>query len=207
MKKLFDGNHLSSYLLGVKEKITSQLNSYPEGEILNLEKEKIIESNLKVFRIKNIGINFESRTSKIGMMPLTKDQFPLHARFSLEAGKKYDCAKITYTYDITGDGIFFYLRPSKFYYQINFDTGIVQNKLKINIQTTYGSENLSDQIKNEVKGFMRRFEDEVVKNIETINQEINEFNEELPKFINDLIDQRKSKIISKKDAENDLNNF
>ncbi|MDC8104774.1 hypothetical protein MTQ00_09495 [Chryseobacterium sp. B21-037] len=207
MKILFNVDYLSKRLDTIRKNIIRRFETFPEGEILNLDQDKIIESNLKMYQVKNLSIDFTSRKADIKMVTLRRQELPPQISFSMAAGEKIDCAKVTYSYNITGDEEYFYLRPSKFYAQNKTASTIEQKKLIVHIQTYYGSESLSDKVKNEVKGIIQRFEDEVKPNLESINQEINDFNESLPKLMTELINARKLKINARKDTENDLNNF
>lgn len=207
MNNLFAGDYLSRYLDSQKDIIRSRFNNFPDAEVEQLEHQKIIERNLSEFKIHEISINYESRKVNLKMIILTKDKFPPQAQFSMDAGKRYDCAKVTYTYEIKGNENIFNLKPDNFRNQINVPTSISNKQLNVVIQTFHGNENLNDKIKTEIKGIMERFEDDTKINLENINKQIREFNEDIPKLMKELLEVKKDKITSRKRTESDLNNF
>ncbi|MEF9479268.1 hypothetical protein OWR28_17380 [Chryseobacterium sp. 1B4] len=117
MKILFSEDYLSKRLDKIRNDIIRRFETFPEGEILNIEQEKIIESNLRMYKINNITIDFTSRKAEIKMVTLKREQLPPQISFSMAPGETIDCAKVAYSYNITGDSEYFYLRPSKFYNQ------------------------------------------------------------------------------------------
>lgn len=207
MKNLFDGNYLSKYLDSQKDLIRAKFKNFPEAEIEHLDHQAIIDRNLPEFEIEEISIEFESRKVNLQMIGLTKDRFPPQAQFSMEDGKKYDCAKVTYTYKIKGRENIFNFKPDTFHSQINISCEVSNKQLEVIIQTYYGNENLNDKTKTEIKGIMQRFEDDVKRNLDNINKQIKEYNSSLPKLMEDLLQIKKNISKSRKNAESDLNDF
>ncbi|OXB25118.1 hypothetical protein B0A80_02490 [Flavobacterium tructae] len=202
---LFKQQPLVNLFNAAKQRTEASVRYRSDEEFFSFPKEKLIELFMRDEKIEHLQINLEDRTSDVQMIPIPAEHFP--AGYDVRRGEKYPLARVRYSYKKpVKDSLLNYL-PKGVTFNKNVDFSVGSDKLHIYYQTHYANENLSDEVKKEVRDFMIELHDEINNIVKTMNAEIDAFNIELKENIESWIDDRIEKIALKNKQNEDLNNF
>lgn len=202
---LFRQHHLKKLFDETKQRAEASTRNINDYEIDNFSKEVIIQNTLKDYKIEHLEINLENRTSSVEMIPIPAEKFP--GGYDVRRGGKYPLARVKYSYNKPKKYNLLEYLPNGMNFNKNVEFSTGSNNLFIYYQTLYANENLSDDVKREVKNFMIELHDDIRNIIENMNQQIDAFNIELQAVIEKEINARIEKKIQKENQNNDLNDF
>lgn len=140
------------------------------------------------------------------MIDLPAKLFP--RGYDVRQGKSYSCAKAFYTFNVkSGEVGLLSVQPNINPFMSNVDTTINGNSFTIGYQTYYGSIELSDEIKKDIKNTMAKTIAEMESTVNGINQDLEVFNTEIKRLIKENIEKRKVEIEKKNSQNNELNDL
>ena len=202
---LFKQQPLVNLFNAAMQRTEASIRHKSDEEFFSFPKEKLIESFMRDEKIEHLQINLEDRTSDVQMLPIPAEQFP--AGYDVRRGEKYPMARVKYSYKKPlKDSLLNYL-PNGVTFSKNVDFSVGSDKLHIYYQTRYANENLSDEVKKEVRNFMIELHEDINNVVKTMNAEIDIFNIKLKENIESWIDDRIEKKAQKEKQNDDLNNF
>ncbi|NHM04701.1 hypothetical protein [Flavobacterium celericrescens] len=206
MIKLFREKKINDLFITAGRNIIKKADSINDYELFNSEVESLAIKTLAPLKLKHLSIDFENRTAESKMIDIPAENFPRN--YDVRRGQKYPCARVSYSYNLLSNNIeLLSVSPINFTISQIVDTNVGKNNFTIHYQTLYGNLNLTDEIKKEIKNWASSLEDEMKEVVKCINKEIDTFNIDILELLKKAIEDRKNKIISKKDQDNDLNDF
>jgi len=193
---------LFGIILNHLERHISQIH---EIQILNGDSMEMAKEVAKRFSIKTLEIDFENREVDVTMVNIPWNAFP--AGTDVRKGQLYPCAKVLYTFKITGDPELLSAKPKKASLISQIDADFSNNSLTIGYQTLYANQQLSEEVQREVKQNMKSMIESMKNLMSIINKEVQEFNDQLEGTAHEFIESKRTLIKKKNDQKQALNNF
>lgn len=116
-------------------------------------------------------------------------------------------ARVDYTFAFSGNSRLLGVQPSKRTFQYDIDAEVSNLTFRISYKTQYVSENLSDQVKKDVKNTMSPIIDELPNMISAINEEIRALNGQIFNIVDQAIKDRKAHLDQIEKQNNELNDL
>jgi len=205
MISLFREKKIDDLFEIVLKKIEKQISQIHEIQILKGDSMEMTKEVTKSFSIKPLEIDFEDREVNVIMVNI-----PWHA-FSpgtdVRHGQSYPCAKVLYTFKITGDPELLSAKPKNAFIISPIDADLSNNSFTIGYQTRYANQQLSEEVQKEVKQNMKSVIESMKNLVSVMNIEVKEFNGQLEGKVHELIESRKTSIKKKNDQKLALNDL
>lgn len=206
MIKLFREKRINdSYNIPVQNMIT-KVNGLNENSIINGNIVELTNDLYKYLKLKPLIIDFSDREVNVKMIDLPGSSFP--RSYDVSRGKSYPCAKAFYTFSIkSGEIGLLSVQPNINPFMSNVDASIYENTFTIGYQTTYGSLELSDEIKKEIKSTMAKTIVEMEATVLGIKEDFEVYNIEIKRMIKEKIEKRKVEILKNNSQNKELNDL
>lgn len=202
---LFKEKPLSQLFDEARRRTEASVRYQAENEFSSFPKEKLVEIFMRDEKINHLEINLDERTSSVDMIPIPAENF--RNTFDVTRGEKYPCARIKYSYNKPKKFNLLNFLPKGIAFNKNVEFNVTSDKLNIYYQTRYMNENLSEEVKREVKSFMIELHEEIKELVKIMNQQIDVFNDELKNEVGIWIDNRIAKKEKSDNQNSDLNDF
>ncbi|MEE4248866.1 MAG: hypothetical protein V2I33_26120 [Kangiellaceae bacterium] len=159
-----------------------------------------------VYKEKSIEVDFTKKSARVEMEQISGKYFP--ADYDVNRNQNYPCAKVVWTFKIIKGSKFLDTFPKNNSFKpINVYVDRGNNLLEVYYQTLYAREELSDQIKQEVKSWIADLVPKIENTISLINDEISEFNNAMKNKVEEEIIKRVKEIEKKNQQNDDLADF
>lgn len=199
--KLFEKGETTASFRALSDKIKQEIAGLTNEEICNTDLGDLEEYYATKYQIEEIQIFNENITKELSETKIQKYNQFYSSGYS-EFGPQYhmiDGYKVTFTIPFEGDEELLYLRPSSFYYE-NFQVDRViaptdEEYGKIIFSLEYAKSELQ-RSENTREIIQKNFQQEIdtyFKTIETINQEVRNYNNGLPHIIKKCLETRLQK--------------
>lgn len=203
MIKLFNEKSLESTFSILDSNIQQIVQKLERTEILNSNIDDLVNKIARSKRIASLNIDFEQIDVKVVMKNLTKNEHP--NTYDIPEGETCPRAKVDYTFTVnSGEMSILSIAPKENRLSELLYTAINGNKFTVCYQTFSPTNNLSAEIRTEVKNWKISLIEEMKKIISELNSKFEEINSEMTLKIKVLLEKRKKEIQDSDDQENDL---
>ncbi|MFD1604572.1 hypothetical protein ACFSJW_14275 [Flavobacterium artemisiae] len=203
--KLFGEHHLSNFLSQKLENAKREIQFLNEVELKKTSKEDVLNNLLRQTKVPKLEVNLSKRTSKVGMRDVPAQRFP--KTYDVRPGVSYPCALVTYIYPIPSNSQLMLHAPAGYVQKVSADVTLAHNEMRIEYQTLYGNEILSDEVKNKVKDWIISVHEEIENTVAEINNQIEKFNNGISLELSALLDAKFKNFEDRKKQNDDLNDF
>src|SRR5690606_14246600 len=149
--KLFQEKHIYEFFQSYIPRIKNEIEHYNYTNVDEKDISIISNELYNRYKLKPIEISLENREANVTMIQIPSSSFP--PGYDVTPGKKYNCAKVEYTYTLPKNHEYLMYLPYNFQINpINLETNSQQ--ITFSYQTLYGSIELSDQVKEDVKNWI-----------------------------------------------------
>ncbi|MNJ98100.1 hypothetical protein D3C87_158620 [compost metagenome] len=203
--KLFKERDINEYFKLIFDKINSDIENMNEDKFMEYNSEELSKNKSEASKLNHLKVDLSKRTSSVTMVKIEGKKFP--PLYDVDRGKSHSCARIDYSYDLPKESELLAFRPTKFHMTQRIEATINKDKLILHHQTLYGNENLPEVETSKVKNSMTLVHEDINRNVEYINLEIDVFNNKIEELILKIINDRRDRINRSRDQNNDLNDF
>ncbi|SEA51060.1 hypothetical protein [Bizionia paragorgiae] len=203
--KLFNEHHINHWLQKTFKSAINEVDGLHEYNLTNGNVEQLRNDVYNQYKEKPLEVDFEKKSANVEMTQISGKFFPPGA--DVNRNQSYSCARVVWSFNIKQSSKFLYSSPSNH----SFEKVLVDvdnlTKLHIYYHTTYGSKELSEPLKKEVKNWISELVPKIENTITLINKEIAEFNEAMLPKIQERIEERIAEIEKKNNQNDDLADF
>jgi|GEM_PF-3326055 len=204
MVNLFQERSINELFDSTLKKVNSRINDVEDGEIIQLELIDIAKNITSRFIIRELDVDFDSRSSEVVMVNIPGSYFPI--TFFADKNKSYPCAKVNYTFTVSSNNTdLLTVRPNSSSLEYSIRAEIGNNWFTIGVQTQYANTNLSKEVTENVKNQMRKTLSTLKEEIAALNKEIKTFNDNLEGKILNILEQKRQALVIRNKLNDDLN--
>ncbi len=185
---LFSDYRLSTIFENQRQELRIEILNENEDRLLNINETKYIQYLVNKYEINPIVVYYEKLNASENECDIPAENFPYG--YDVRRGGTYKRQVITYHIPFSGEAKLFKCVPSTF--STYPPEGTIVNG---NINFSYV---IFDTNKDQIKNYFDRQINSLRSYINNITTDVNAFNNDLERFVKEIIDMRKSNILSRK---------